>query len=658
MNMKKQSTKISRTNLRDKIAERISIFLRKNPNTTFKKRQLARLLGFKGDHEYAVLKQVMSEMERNGEIKKTGRRKYSSATATIPIVGTENPQEEELMMVVGTVRRLRNEFFLARRERDLRNAVRISKKNLAGAKEGEKVLARIEIDRTGEQHAVVIETIGSAGKPDVELKSIAAEYKLQTDFPRQVMEEAERISDEIPEEEIYGRLDFRNENVFTIDPEDAKDFDDAVSIKKLRGDEYELGVHIADVSYYVRPGSAIDKEAYRRGTSVYLTSGVIPMLPHKLSNEICSLNPNVDRLTYSVVIRISSTGKVIDYKIAKSVIRSKRRFTYEEVQKIIDTHKGEFVDDILTMNALSKTLGKLRQRSGSIDFDLPEAKFVYDEFGRPIEIMKKIRLDSHRLIEEFMLLANRLVASHIGKAGIKAKPFIYRVHDAPDPDRIKELSIFVSHLGYKLDYDGTVSQKQLQRLLRTVEGKQEEYLVNDVVLRSMAKAVYSEKNIGHFGLAFKYYTHFTSPIRRYPDLVVHRLIYSYTTKQQLEDLSELKNLVVEVSKRASEAERIAVEAERESVKVKQVQYMMDHIGDEYEGTISGITKFGFFVEINELLIEGLVPLRELDDYYVFQEKDFLIRGRRTGKVYQLGDRVRVKVVRVNMERHEIDFALV
>lgn len=655
--MKKHLQKTSKKNLQDKIADRISAFLKKNPDATFKKRQLARLIGIKGEPEYAVLKKVMREMERKGEIKKSGRRKYGSGLETLPSNKVDDLQEEEVV-VVGTVRQLRNEFFLVRKERDFHNAVRISKRSLSGAKDGEKVLARIEVDHNGEQHASVIEIIGNAGKPDVELKSIAAEYRLRIDFPQQVLEEAEAISDTISEEEIKGRLDLRNDNVFTIDPEDARDFDDAVSIRKITDDEYELGVHIADVSHYVRPGSALDREAYLRGTSVYLTSGVIPMLPHKLSNEICSLNPEVDRLTYSVIIHITSTGKVIDYRIAKSVIRSKRRFTYEEVQKIIESRKGDFVKDIITMNDLARTLGKLRRRAGSIDFDLPEAKFVYDEFGRPIEIMKKIRLDSHRLVEEFMLLANRLVASHIGKAGVKARPFIYRVHDAPDPDRIRELSIFVSHLGYKLKYDGTISQKQLQQLLKSVEGKEEEYLVNDIVLRSMAKAIYSEKNIGHFGLAFKYYTHFTSPIRRYPDLVVHRLLHLYETKKGMDGLADLKKLVSDVSKRASETERTAVEAERESVKVKQVQYMLEHIGQEYEGTISGITKFGFFVEINELLIEGLVPLRELDDYYVFYEKDFLVKGKRTGKVYQLGDRVKVKVMRVNMERHEIDFAVV
>ncbi len=411
------------------------------------------------------------------------------------------------------------------------------------------------------------------------------------------------------------------------------------------------------MSHYVREGSVLDAEAYKRGTSVYLTSGVIPMLPHKLSNEICSLNPNVERLTYSVIMNIRPTGAVVDYKFAKSVIRSKRRFTYEEVQNIVDTGKGDHASTILEMNKLAKTLTRIRSRAGSIDFDLPEAKFVLDELGRPVEIIKKMRLDSHRLVEEFMLLANKTVAMHIGKHGVKAKPFLYRIHDVPDPDRIRELAVFVSHFGYDLNYDGTVGQKQLQRLLQLVEGKPEEYLVNDIMLRSMAKAVYSEKNIGHFGLAFKYYTQFTSPIRRYPDLVVHRLLHTYESGNELPDLRGVKKMLVEVCRQSSEAERHAVEAERESVKVKQTQFMMDHVGDEFEGTVAGVTSFGMFVEIDDVLVEGLVHVREMDDYYTFVQGQLQLKGRRSGKVYQLGDRVRVKVLRVNMERHEIDFAL-
>ena len=307
-------------------------------------------------------------------------------------------------------------------------------------------------------------------------------------------------------------------------------------------------------------------EAYKRGTSVYLTSGVIPMLPHELSNEICSLNPNLDRLTYSVIMNINPSGKILDYKFAKSVIRSKRRFTYEEVQQIIDTRHGDYVEAIIGMNKLAQTLTKLRSRAGSIDFDLPEAKFVLDELGRPVEIIKKLRLDSHKLVEEFMLLANKTVATHIGKHGVKAKPFLYRVHDAPDPERIRELAVFVSHFGYNLNYDGTVSQKQLQKLLQSVEGKPGEYLINDIMLRSMAKAIYSEKNIGHYGLAFKYYTQFTSPIRRYPDLVVHRLLNAYDKGNESSEIQNIKKMLPVICKSSSEAERRAVEAERESVK--------------------------------------------------------------------------------------------
>lgn len=713
--MKKTSRKTKRSNKVQDIGKEIENFLKRNPLASFKKRQLAKVLGYTSEHDYARFKQALRQLEQSGDIRQTGRRKFGPAQVVetavgrlsfdksgnimlepeegtagedvklrivvspgglgdaapgdrvaVKIVGgsgkvliarvTEVLRREE-KTVVGTIEKVGSSYKILLRDRDLPSGVDVSKRKLGGAEPGDKVVAKLLVDRHSGFSAEIVKVLGEAGNPDVEIESIAAQFNLRKDFPSAVLHETDSIKEEIPRPEISKRLDLRKELIFTIDPEDARDFDDAVSLKKLSDGLFELGVHIADVSHYVTENSALDNEAYSRGTSVYLTSGVIPMLPHKLSNEICSLNPDVDRLTYSVIMKIRPTGKVEEYKFAKSVIRSKRRFTYEDVQKIIESGEGDHADTVLAMDKLAKTLTKLRSRAGSIDFDLPEAKFVLDELGRPVEIVKKQRLDSHRLVEEFMLLANKTVAMHIGSHGVRSKPFVYRVHDLPDPDRIRELAVFVSHFGYNLNYDGSVSQKQLQRLLKAVEGKPEEYLINDIMLRSMAKAVYSEKNVGHYGLAFKYYTHFTSPIRRYPDLIVHRLLFAYESGKEIPDPRSLRKELGDICKVSSEAERRAVEAERESVKVKQVQFMEEHLGDEFEGTVSGVTSFGLFVELDDLLVEGLVHVREMDDYYNFVQGQFQLKGRRTGKVFQLGDRVRVKVVRVNMERHEIDFVL-
>ncbi|HMK39056.1 MAG TPA: ribonuclease R, partial [Bacteroidota bacterium] len=495
----------------------------------------------------------------------------------------------------------------------------------------------------------------------VEVLSVARTFGLPAHFPGQVEQEAAALPSGITEADIRGRIDCRGITCLTIDPEDAKDFDDAVSYEPLAGGSVRLGVHIADVSHYVRPGTALDGEAYRRGTSVYMVNEVVPMLPERLSNDLCSLRPDVDRLTYSVFMDISPEGAVERYSIGKSVIHSARRFTYEEVQKVIESGKGEHADVLLPLFHLSRLLLKRRRKNGSLDFDTGEAKFQFDAEGLPSRIIKKIRLDAHRLIEECMLLANQTVARHIGaqKKEAEVKPFLYRVHDLPDPVKLQELAGFVKQFGFSLEAKNGVPSRELQKLLDRVEGSEVENVINEVALRCMAKAVYATKNIGHYGLAFTYYTHFTSPIRRYPDLVVHRLLEEYGSPVPGTRLEEIRRQLPDVARQSSERERHAADAERASVKVMQVEYMKRHVGDEFAGVITGVTNFGIFVEINDLLVEGMIPVRELsDDYYVFDEKHYSLRGRSRGKVYRLGDPLRIQVLSVDAEGRRIDFSIV
>jgi ribonuclease R len=512
-----------------------------------------------------------------------------------------------------------------------------------------------------------VEVLGAAGEVQAELLSVAREFSLPLEFPSAVREAAEAIPTVIAPEEIRRRMDFRQELCFTIDPVDAKDFDDAVSLDPLPGGDFRLGVHIADVSAYIDEGSELDREAYRRGTSVYFPNMVVPMLPEKLSNIVCSLRPREDRLTYSVFMTVTPKGLVKEYEIHETVIRSAWRFSYEEVDDILEGRKAltevpqTIVDRLKTMHTLSKTLTHNRMKQGSIDFESSEAKFRFDESGKPAEIIKKTRTDSHRLIEEFMLLANKVIASHIGLAKKEehAKPFLYRVHDSPDPDRVRELAAFVQRLGFKLTIDGGVSSKAMQKLLDQVRGTEVENVINEVALRSMAKAIYSERNIGHYGLAFDYYSHFTSPIRRYPDLIIHRLLKEYHRGMHPSRREELFQRLPDLARHSSARERVAVEAERAAVKVMQVEYMKRHLGDEFEGVISGVTHFGMFVEINDLLVEGMIHVRDLDDdYYMIDEKNYALIGRKTGRRYRLGDSVNLKVVRVNAEEREIDFTIV
>jgi ribonuclease R len=566
--------------------------------------------------------------------------------------------------IVGVFQRSKHFFFVTPDDNRIGRDIYVAKGKTAGARPGQKVAVVID-EWESRQHnpeGHVIEVFGKSGEVRAEMAAVARQFQLPLAFPKDVLLEAEKIREEIQSEEIEKRLDLRELVCFTIDPEDAKDFDDAVSLQLLKDGNFLLGVHIADVSHYVREGSALDREAFKRGTSVYLADEVIPMLPEKLSNILCSLRPKEDRLTYSVMMTLTPKGIVKDYSIEKSIIHSKRRFTYEEVQKIIETKRGDYAETVSLMHALSQTLLKKRMKEGGLDFETVETKFRFDEDGKPSEIIKKVRLDAHRLVEEFMLMANQVVAKHIGlaKREENLRPFVYRIHDKPDPEKLTSLAEFVDHLGYSLNLSGGVTSRALQKLLHDVKGKEEENVINEVAIRAMAKAIYSETNIGHFGLAFRYYTHFTSPIRRYPDLIVHRLLHEYEKGKLPQKRREhFLEVLPEICKQSSDMERKAMEAERASVKVMQVEYMRRHVGDVFHAIISGVTNFGLFVEITDLLVEGLIRVRDLeDDYYVFDEKKYSLVGRRTKRRFRLGDKVTVQVVRVDPEEREIDFVLV
>ena len=578
--------------------------------------------------------------------------------------------------LVGTLEKSKNFFVVIPDDRRIARDVMVAQGALNNAKPGEKVIVQIETWGMGHlsPEGRIVEVLGRAGEVSAEIKSVVSEFKLPLHFPREVSEEAERLPDAIPQEEIARRLDFRQQYCITIDPEDAKDFDDAVSLERLPDGNLRLGVHIADVSYYVKEGTVLDREALQRSTSVYFPNMVIPMLPERLSNIICSLRPNEDRLAYSVFMTLTSKGVVTEHEICETVIRSKRRFTYEEVEHILSGGEDPSVpapilERLHAMQELASNLTKKRMKEGSIDFDSAEAKFRFGDEGEPTEIIKKVRLKSHRLVEEFMLLANQVVAKHGGQAKKEEqqRPFLYRIHDSPDPDRVRELAVFVAQFGYKLSLEGGVRSKQLQHLLEQIKGTEVENVINEVALRSMAKAIYSDQNIGHYGLAFDHYSHFTSPIRRYPDLVVHRLLKEYargipTSASSVEPLKrreEIRSRLPAIAKQSSAMERVAMEAERAAVKVMQVEYMKRHLGDEFEGLISGVMRFGVFIEINDLLVEGMIHVRDLeDDYYLYDEKSYALIGQRKGKRYRLGDTVKVKVIRVNAEEREIDFAMV
>jgi ribonuclease R len=690
-------------------------FFKNNPGASVKGRKLAKELGLTSDHEYAALKGHLHQLVEEGFLTRQGKKYKQALTKEDRVVlgeltihkagygfvvpknskrigdvfvaernlGTafhgdlvettllarqsadrSKSLEGQITRVVsrkhaditGTLKRS-GSFYIVRPDLgEVHRNIYVPREELLGAEPGDKVIVgdivwdNPKLNPEGK----VTRKLGKAGSPDVELAAIAEEFGLSVLFSEDALAEAGRISEEIPKKELKKRKDIRDQVVITIDPDDAKDFDDALSIEDIKGG-HRVGVHIADVGHYIEPGSALDEEAHKRGNSVYLVGKVIPMLPENLSNGVCSLKPDVDRLAYSVFVDLSHDGKVMGSSVAKTAINNKRRYTYDEAQKTIDSGNGDYVDALRKLNGVAQLLRAKRMAEGSVNFHSDEVYFELDEDGKPTAVKRKKLKESNHLVEEFMLLANKVVAARIG-APEKGdpKPFVYRVHDRPDGEKITEFARFVKSLGYNVGKPDSISPRTINQLLEDVKDKPEEAIVNEVAIRSMAKAVYTTENIGHYGLGFSHYTHFTSPIRRYADLVVHRLLHSYEMDQtkRLPNASQLE----ETCEHISFTERNAVDAERRSVKLKQIEFLADRVGDEFDAVISGVVNFGLFVKLEETLAEGLIKMRDLDDdFYVFDEKRYALVGRKTKRSIRLGDELRVKLVRVDPDRAELDF---
>ncbi len=707
---RKGSSASARQQLRNKVEDCIW----KQGNNTFNYKQVSAAVGAKTPVAQRSVAMLLAEMAFDGEILEVEKGKYKAPERSSVATGTfvrrsngknsvitdedseaifiaernslhalngdrvrihiaarrrgQEPEAEVIEIVekkeqtfIGTLQVDKTMAFLKTDSKFLACDIFIPKGKLKGGVTGDKAIVKITDwpEEAKNPRGEVIDILGKTGDNQAEMHAILAEFGLPYRYPANVEKAADKISGEITPEEVALREDFRKVTTFTIDPKDAKDFDDALSIRCLPSGNWEVGVHIADVTHYVTPNSVIDREAKDRATSVYLVDRTIPMLPEHLCNGICSLRPNEEKLAFSVIFELDNQANVLASRIARTVIKSDRRFAYEEAQDVIETGQGDMKEEILTLDRLAKELRARRFENGSVDFDREEVRFDIDETGHPVGVFFKVSKDANKLIEEFMLLANRTVAAAIGKAeGRKrAKAFVYRVHDQPDTQRLEDLSKIASAFGYRIKTSGTPREinRSLNKMLQDVKGKGEENYLSVLAIRSMAKALYTTDNIGHYGLGFDYYTHFTSPIRRYPDMMVHRLLDRYLAGGRSVSLDKLE----EECKHSSEMEQLAANAERASIKYKQVEYMADHISEEYDGMISGVTEWGIYVELDENKCEGLVPMRDMaDDYYDFDDKNFLIRGRRRGNVYRLGDKVRVRVANANLERKQLDFLLV
>lgn len=584
---------------------------------------------------------------------------------------------------VGVLQKTAKYAFVTPDNRSLDRDIYIPNELLGKAKNGDKVVVDFERWPAFSKNPVgrISDVLGRDGDNTTEMHAILAEYGLPYKYPESLVKAATRIPDGCTPEEIANRLDYRDVITFTIDPADAKDFDDALSLKKLPNGHWEAGVHIADVTFYVHPDSAINKEAFSRATSVYLVDRTIPMLPERLCNELCSLRQDEDKLCYSVLFEMDDDANVISHQIVKTCIRSNRRFCYEEAQEIIETGKGDFAPEMLQLDRLAKQLRARRFAEGAIGFERAEVKFVIDEKGKPTDVYFKVSKDANKLVEEFMLLANRTVAEAIGKdvkaqkingkVQKKAKAFVYRVHDQPSSEKLESLASLAARFGHQMkslagiggSKDATPDRSKnkqisqgINKLMKDIHDRPEENLLSALAIRTQAKAVYTTENIGHYGLAFDYYTHFTSPIRRYPDVMVHRLLDRYINKQ---GRSVVREMLEEECKHCSDMEQLAAQAERASIKYKQAEYLKDRMGMVFDGVVSGVSEWGIYVEIKENLCEGMIPVRDLkDDHYIFDEKNYCLIGRRTHRRFTLGDNLKIQVASVNMERKTIDFALV